>query len=210
MKTDAGQTVPVEIQLSDTIEDIIATIQDKEWNSLDQLHLIVAGLEIKDKSSVSIETASQSSEEGTLPVQPRLIFDGKRVEDSCTQSVSKPVQKKRVQMSKSDIVETKVWNVIRWIPIINVGYSIPRLVIYVCKGNKEQIVSSALGTSGGAAGLFVGGLGAMAFGLVGGVVVAGIVECGIIGGGELGYKWVNDPSKSSNKGKATFQLKNNF
>ncbi|EUT83007.1 hypothetical protein PFAG_03754 [Plasmodium falciparum Santa Lucia] len=69
VKTLTGKTITLDVEPSDTIENVKAKIQDKEGIPPDQQRLIF----IQDK-------------EGIPPDQQRLIFAGKQLEDGRTLS----------------------------------------------------------------------------------------------------------------------------
>ncbi|KAJ4923363.1 hypothetical protein JOQ06_029577 [Pogonophryne albipinna] len=89
VKTLTGKTITLEVEPSDSIENVKAKIQDKEGIPPDQqrpsLERTIT-LEVEPSDSIENVKAKIQDKEGIPPDQQRLIFAGKQLEDGRTLS----------------------------------------------------------------------------------------------------------------------------
>ncbi|GJZ70492.1 polyubiquitin [Tanacetum coccineum] len=91
VKTLTGKTITLEVESSDTIDNVKAKIQDKEGIPPDQTEIFVKTLtgktitlEVESSDTIDNVKAKIQDKEGIPPDQQRLIFAGKQLEDGRT------------------------------------------------------------------------------------------------------------------------------
>ncbi|GJZ86883.1 putative ubiquitin [Tanacetum coccineum] len=83
VKTLTGKTITLEVESSDTIDNVKAKIQDKEGIPPDQQRKTIT-LEVESSDTIDNVKAKIQDKEGIPPDQQRLIFAGKQLEDGRT------------------------------------------------------------------------------------------------------------------------------
>ncbi|KAF0934692.1 hypothetical protein E2562_026438 [Oryza meyeriana var. granulata] len=83
VKTLTGKTITLEVESSDTIDNVKAKIQDKEDLCEDPYRKTIT-LEVESSDTIDNVKAKIQDKEGIPPDQQRLIFAGKQLEDGRT------------------------------------------------------------------------------------------------------------------------------